>query len=102
MTALYKPILRGMGSPAPVFTITSSRKWAGRAGLGFISFFTPVREAMAEMLNTACKSQTNRKFASWKKTAAYGAWDPAYIWPSGALAQEEDNDQGKCVKVKQD
>ena len=51
------------------------------------------------MLNTACKAQTNRKFANWKKTAAQGAWevqDPLYIWPTGALAQEDDDDdQGR-------
>ena len=79
--------------------------------LGFIPFFVcrdegeilypefaVVREAIAQMLNTACKVQTNRKFANWKKTAAYGAWeiqDPAYIWPAATPAQKEDDDQGR-------
>ena len=80
-------------------------------GLGFIPFFvcrdegdivypefTVVKEAIAQMLNTACKAQTHSKFANWKKTATYGAWeiqDPAYIWPTGAPDQEEDDDQGR-------
>ena len=87
-------------------------------GLGFIPFFvcrdegdivypefTAVRDAIAQMLNTACKAQTHRKFANWKKTAAQGAWeiqDPAYIWPTGALGHEEDDDEGRtCEKFSE-
>ena len=53
------------------------------------------------MLNTSCKVQINRKFANWKKAAAQGVWDvqdPVNIWPTGAMALDKDDDQGRTYK----
>ena len=69
-------------------------------GLGFVPFFihtgegeavipifSIVKEAIAQLFNTACKAKIHNNFSTWKPSASLGVWDivdPHYTWPTDA------------------